>query len=262
MTTVSAQRTLITGASSGIGEAFARAYAARGAALILTARSTEKLERLAVELRNRHGIAVDVVSTDLAASDGPATLLAALAARNLTVDTLINNAGFGTQGRFAELDPEREIEEIRLNVGSPVALARGLLPGMLARRSGAIVNVASTAAFQPCPYMATYGATKAFLLSWSEALAEETRGTGVHVLALCPGKTDTAFFDRIGEMRYARARTPQDVVATALRALDRKAVIAIDGRANALLTFGTRLTPRAVNRRIAAAMLRPSSARE
>ena len=200
---------LVTGASSGIGEAFARALAARGTNLVLVARSAARLEALAAELTARHGVRADTIAADLSDPGAPDAILAELRVRALEIDTLINNAGFGTHGDFAALDGRRERDEVIVNAYAPVALTRLLLPAMIARKHGAIVNVASTAAFQPVPYMATYGATKAFVLSFGEALAEEVRAHGVRVVVLCPGQTDTAFFAGIDEARVGRARTPE-----------------------------------------------------
>jgi short-subunit dehydrogenase len=252
---------LVTGASSGIGAAFARALAARGQDVVLVARSTAKLEALATELEAQHAIRATVLPCDLSGADAVDTLLAALAERSLVIDTLINNAGFGTHGPLVELDPAREREEIALNVGALAALTRALLPGMVERRRGGIVNVASTAAFQPVPYMATYGATKAFVLSFTEAVAEEVRGSGVHVVALCPGQTETAFFDTIEEARVGLPRTSEQVVATGLRALDHGHVVAVDGLPNVAMTVGLRFVPRAFVRRMAAAIERPKKLR-
>jgi len=250
---------LVTGASSGIGEGFARALAGRGQDVVLVARSAGRLEALAAELSSKHGVRAEVIAADLADRAAPDAIVAELAARGLSVDTLINNAGFGTHGEFAELDPQRERDEVIVNTYAPVALTRALLPAMIARKSGAIVNVASTASFQPVPYMATYGATKAFVLSFSEALAEEVRRYGVRVVALCPGQTDTAFFTHIDEARIGRARTTEQVVATALRALERGRVVAIDGFSNYALANMNRFAPRRLVARIAAAIERPKS---
>lgn len=249
---------LITGASSGIGAGFARALAARGEDLVLTARSAERLRALADELQARHGIRVEVLPADLADPHGAEALLAELGRRELEIGTLINNAGFGSHGRFATRDPSGERDQIFVNVLAPLVLARGLIPAMLERRRGTVINVASTAAFQPVPYMASYGATKAFVLSFSEALAEELRGSGVRVLALCPGQTDTAFFDVAGEQaRVGRARTVEQVVATALKALERGRDVAVDGLGNALLAGSVRFAPRRLALKIAAALERP-----
>src|ERR1700733_4358660 len=166
---------LVTGASSGIGEAFARAFAGRGDSLVLVARSVARLEALAAELTAEHGVRADALAADLSDPSAADAVVGELAARGIVVDTLVNNAGFGTHGEFAALDPKRERDEIMVNCFAPVALTRALLPGMIARKAGAVINVGSTASFQPVPYMATYGATKAFVLSFSEALAEEVR---------------------------------------------------------------------------------------
>ena len=250
-------RALVTGASSGIGEAFARALAARGQDLVLVARSAGRLESLAAELRTTHGVRADVIVADLSEPGAADAIAAELAEREIEIGTLVNNAGFGSHGEFASLDGDREREEIMVNAFSPVALTQALLPSMLARRQGAIINVASTAAFQPVPYMATYGATKAFVLSFSEALAEEVRSQGVRVLALCPGQTDTAFFDTIEDARIGRARTTTQVVNTGLRALDRGQSVAIDGFAGAALANVSRFSPRWMVARITASMFRP-----
>jgi hypothetical protein len=252
-------RALITGASSGIGAAFARALAARGEDLVLVARSAARLTALAAELAAKYGILADVLPADLADPTAVDAIVGELTARDIEIGTLINNAGFGSHGEFAALDAARERDEVFVNVFTPHQLTRALLPPMVARRKGAIVNVASTAAFQPVPYMATYGATKAFLLSFSEALAAEVRPQGVRVLALCPGQTDTAFFEGIDEARVGRARTPDQVVATALRALDRGQAVVVDGWMNYLLANSTRFAPRSLVTGIAARMQRPKN---
>jgi short-subunit dehydrogenase len=252
---------LITGASSGIGEAFAHALAARRDDLVLVARSAGRLETLAAALSAKHGVRAHALPCDLADPNAVPALVAELSARELTVATLINNAGFGSHGEFASLDAAHERNEVLVNALAPVVLTRALLPAMIARGSGAIVNVASTAAFQPVPYMAVYGATKAFLLSFSEALAEEVRAHGVRVVALCPGQTDTPFFEGIDEARVGRARTTAQVVRTALRALDGGKVVAIDGVANYALANSARFAPRRLVARIAAMIERPKSLR-
>ncbi|MDB5070509.1 MAG: actIII 1 [Candidatus Eremiobacteraeota bacterium] len=250
---------LVTGASSGIGETFAHALAGRGQNLVLVARSAARLDALAAGLTTKHRIRADVIIADLADAGATDAIVAELGSRGIVVDTLINNAGFGTHGEFAALDPKRELDEIMVNCYALVALTRALLPGMIARKSGAVINVGSTASFQPVPYMATYGATKAFVLSFSEALAEEVRAQGVRVVALCPGQTETAFFSNIEEARVGRARTPKQVVTTALRALDRGAVVAIDGLSNYALANSNRFAPRRLVARIAAKIERPKS---
>ena len=252
-------RALVTGASSGIGVGFARALAARGTDLVLVARTAPVMEALATELAAKHRVRVDVVPADLARDGAVDEIVAEVAARGIEIGTLINNAGFATHGFFAELDAARERDEVAVNVVAVAALARAFLPAMVARGSGGIINVGSTASFQPVPYMATYGATKAFVLSFSEALAEEVREHGVHVVALCPGQTSTAFFTDIEESRVGSARSVEQVVATGLRALETGRVVAVDGIANAMMSGSVRVAPRSVVRRIAARLQRPSS---
>jgi uncharacterized protein len=191
------QTALITGASGGIGLELARLFAAGGYDLVLVARSTAKLEELAGELR-KHGGAVRVLAKDLAKPQSPEEVFRELEAAGVAVDVLVNNAGFATYGPFVEIDLGRELEELQLNVVTLTHLTKKLLPGMLARRRGGVLNLASTAGFQPGPLMAVYYATKAYVISFSEALAEELSGTGVTVSALCPGPTATGFQRRAG----------------------------------------------------------------
>ncbi|GAA3442485.1 SDR family NAD(P)-dependent oxidoreductase [Planomonospora venezuelensis] len=226
---------LVTGASSGIGAEFARRLAARGCHLVLVARSSAALEALAAEVRSAHGVRAEVVVQDLSAPDAAARVAETLAARGITVDLLVNNAGFGTAGRFESIAPEREHEELMVNVVALVGLTHAFVPGMLARGSGAVVNVGSTAGFNIAPYFATYGASKAFVLNFSLALWSELRGTGVKVLAVAPGPVETAFFDRIGTRKAAigaKMNTPEKVVTSALRALDRDRGYVVPGRSN------------------------------
>lgn len=226
---------LITGASTGIGADFARRLGADGLDLVLVARSHDKLEALAADIRRETRVSVTVLPRDLAAPDAPRDLVAECERLGIEVDFLLNNAGFGTHGSVADADPERLAEEIRLNCGVLTELSQRLLPGMIARRRGSIVNVASNAAFQPLPLMAVYGATKSYVLSFTEALWHETRGTGVRVLALCPGPTDTAFFDIAGEDFARSKRTTQQLIDTAKRALARNQPSVVDGVSNALV---------------------------
>jgi short-subunit dehydrogenase len=250
---------LITGASMGIGEAFADALAGRGYDLALVARSGDVLERIAARVRSAHGIDAQAVVADL--EDAPSVERAAQAVQDRfgRVDLLVNNAGYGAHGRFEAIEPARETGQIRLNIEALVALTNRFAPAMLARGSGGIINVASTAAFQPVPYMAVYGATKAFVLSFSEALAEEFRGRGVRVLALCPGATRTNFFQVAGEGAQAgRFRAPADVVRTALRAYERGASYAVDGPLNRLLAASPRFFPRPWVARVTGRMMQPA----
>ena len=190
---MSSETALITGASSGIGLEMAKLFANDKSNLILVARSQEKLDRLAAELRGDCGVQVRVLTGDLADPQSPQAIFDALAAENLTVDVLVNNAGFGAAGSVAGLPLEKQLDMISVNVAALTHLTRLFLPGMIRHRSGGILNVASTAAFQPGPYMAVYYATKAYVLSFTEALAEEVVGTGVGVTCLAPGPTATGF---------------------------------------------------------------------
>lgn len=239
---------LVTGASGGIGEEFATRLAADGVDLILVARRTDRLEALRARLLERHpGRTVDVLSADLAVPGAAAELAAQVQALGRQVDVLINNAGIGLHGSFAEQDPAANAAQIQLNCVTLVELTGHLLPAMVAARRGVVINVASTAAFQPVPTMAVYGATKAFVLSFSEALWQETRRTGVKVLTLCPGATETEFFDRTGKSFMTRGRqTSAEVVNTALKALDRPLPTVVSGLHNRVLAFGYRIAPRPV----------------
>lgn len=251
---------VVTGASSGIGEAYARELAERGCHVVLAARSGDKLQALARELTRTHGVQAYALTTDLSAAGAPLQLAEAIADLGLRVDILINNAGFGTHGRFEELNPEREQEEIMLNTAALVDLTHRFLPGMLERKNGVVVNVASMAAFVPCAYSAVYGATKAFVLSFSEALWAETRERGIRVLALCPGATDTGFFDAVGGRDMAAGSamsTPQRVVQAGFRGVDRGSSYIIDGRGNSMAAQLGRLLPRGRAARIMERVSRP-----
>ncbi|HEX3584272.1 MAG TPA: SDR family oxidoreductase [Thermoanaerobaculia bacterium] len=242
------QRTaLITGASSGIGLELARLFAADKWDVALVARSEGKLNELAAELQRAHGIKPRVIAADLAKPDAPAQIIEAL--KGVEIDALVNNAGFGVGGEFAKTDLDAELEMIQVNVTAVTHLTKLVLPGMIARRRGAILNVASTAAFQPGPLMAVYYATKAYVLSFSEAIADELRNSGVTVTALCPGPTDTGF--------AAAAKTESTMLFTMMRPSDAKSVaqagyaamksgkrIIIPGAKNKLLAQSIRVSPR------------------
>jgi len=230
------QRVLITGASSGIGRAFAHRIARDGGDLVLVARRGEVLERLAEEIRSQTGADVQCVPADLSTPGAADALVQTLRGRDLVIDGLINNAGLGLHGDLGASDPALASTQIAVNVTALTELTARLLPGMLSRRTGTIINIASTAAFQPVPHMAVYAATKSYVLSFSRALWEETRGTGVRVLAVCPGATDTAFFDVAGEnASVGKRRTPENVVHAALKALRSDRPDIVDGTANSLL---------------------------
>jgi short-subunit dehydrogenase len=244
--------TLITGASAGLGVEFARLCAARGDELVLVARRRERLDALAAELGNAH-----VFAADLAAPGAGAALAGDLAAAGLRVETLINNAGFGLAGRFDVLPLERQTAMIELNVRVLTELCRLLLPAMIAERRGFILNVASTAAFQPGPNMAVYYASKSYVLSLTEAIHQEAKGSGVHVTALCPGPTATEFFGVAGaaDGRLAKLATaPRAVAAAGLAGLARNRAIVVPGRMNKITAQAPRFLPRGVMRRIVAAI--------
>lgn len=239
------RRALVTGASAGIGEAFAHALARRGMDLVLTARRAERLERLAGLLRGEHGVEVRVVPADLA-EPGEAARVWAEAGEGGPIHLLVNNAGFGAKGRFDEIGRERQAEMVRLNCTALLELMHLAVAEMRARGAGAVVNVASVAAFQPVPQLATYAAGKAFVLSLSQAVAEESRGSGVRVLALSPGPVATEFQEVAGT--EVTERTPglldaPEVVEAALEALERGRSEVVPGALNRLGTVAARIFP-------------------
>lgn len=240
-------RALVTGASTGIGAAFAEALAADGADLVIVARDTARLEALAARLGRDHGVDVGVLTADLTQPADLARVEEAVRTDE-RLDLLVNNAGFGTAGTFATLDADGEEREIRLNVVALVRLTRAALPGMTARRRGAIVNVSSMAGFQAAPYNATYGATKAYVNSFTEALAEELRNSGVHVQALCPGFTRTEFQERAGidtsNVPALAWMDPGAVAEASLDALGRGSVVVVPGAANRVASTVAGLLPR------------------
>lgn len=253
---------LITGASSGIGLEFAYALAKRGAKLLLVARSRDKLRDLTAKLRHDYACDADFLTVDLSTPDAVPTLADHLKATGTVVDVLINNAGFAAYGRFETIPWTCQRDEVLVNCMAAVELTHLLLPGMQARSGGAVINVASTAAFQPDPYMAIYGATKAFLLSFSEAVWAENRRRGIRVLALCPGATQTGFFDVVGA-EEAAVGTPMPVarvVQDALWALDRNRSYRIVGTQNRLLANLQRLLSREMSARLVEKILRPRNA--
>jgi uncharacterized protein len=248
---------LVTGASSGIGAELARSLARRGHGATLVARRTERLEALADELRSEHDVRVEVLSCDLGDATARERLLSDIADLGLTVEVLVNNAGFGSGGRFYELDRERELEMVRLNVEAVVDLCAHYVPGMVERARGAVLNVASTAAFQPLPRQATYGATKAFVLSFTDALHADLRGTGVAAAALCPGPVKTEFVESAGigdaaeglpEMFWTE---PDFVAEQGVRGLERGRRVIVPGRLNQAGALGGQHAPRSLLLRFA-----------
>ncbi|MEU1547820.1 SDR family oxidoreductase [Nocardia sp. NPDC005745] len=219
------QTVIVTGASSGLGAEFARQLARRGANLVLVARRADRLESLAAELTHAHGVTVTTVARDLGLPDAGRTLRAELEARGIYATGLVNNAGFGTHNAFTDEDPDRLQSMIALNVSALVDLSRAYIDPLTSTDTGVLINVASLLGFQPTPYLSVYGATKAFVLSFTESLWEETRGTGLRVLAVCPGAMQTEFFDVAGSQSadYGTKRaTPEQVVTIALATLDRR----------------------------------------
>jgi uncharacterized protein len=239
---------LITGASSGLGAALAEALAQRGAHLILVARRKGELKKFADSLRRPQRINVSLYEQDLSKAGAGNELAARVAADGFTVDTLINNAGVGNHGDFAGQDPAALSTEVQLDVATVVELTRALLPQMLDSGRGALVNIASTSAYQPTPAMAVYGASKAFVLSFTEAIAYETRRSKLRVLAVSPGPMRTPFFDKLGTTRpgVGQWQDPEQVAKFTLRTLDRRCPppSVISGPLNAVPINAARLTPR------------------
>ncbi len=256
--------TLITGASSGIGEAFARRLAAQKHNLVLAARSEDKLHQLCDELMFAHDITAHYVAIDLTDFEADKTLFNETEKHGMEVDWLINNAGFGSMGDFARLDLETEISMINLNITALVALTHRYLQKMRERKSGVIINVASTASFQPVPFMATYAATKAFVRSFSEAIAEENRPFNIKVTALCPGPTETNFFDaaNIGAnvkdaFMKKGMQSSEEVVEAGLNAVKGGKSTAISGWTNYLTTRFGIFVPDSLITRAVGSVLRP-----
>ena len=241
---------LITGASAGLGAEFARQLSKRGLRLVLVARRKDRLEALAAELGNARAVAAD-----LAEAGSADRLVADIEAAGEHVDLLVNNAGFGLKGRFAELDATRQRQMIDLNIGALTDLCRVVAPGMIERKAGGILNVASTAAFQPGPGMAVYFATKAYVLSFTEALHEELKPHGIRVSALCPGPTRTEFgavagFGENGAFdRYSADAA--SVVRAGLEGLDKNRAVVVPGFLNKVGASSTRFVPRPLVRKIA-----------
>lgn len=238
---------LITGASSGIGNCFSRALAARGHNLALVARSENKLAALSRELSTAHEIMAEPLPFDLSASTAAVRLAQILRDRRIEIDLLVNNAGFGARGEFWELPLDRQSQMLRLNTCALMELTHLLLPSMIERRRGAIINVSSTASFQPVPYTATYAATKAFVTSFSLSLAEELRPYGVAVVTLCPGGTRTNFFQasQYGTRKFPGGlQAPEEVVEAALKALDCGSGLVVPRVLNKFTVFVQRFVPR------------------
>jgi hypothetical protein len=254
------QTALITGASRGLGLELARLYAADGSNLVLVARTAEDLDREAQALRSAHGVEVRTIAADLADPTAPAAVAAAVA--DLTIDVLVNNAGFGTTGAFHELPVGREVDQVQVNVTALTALTGHFLPGMIERDRGHVLNIASTAGFQPGPFMATYYATKAYVLSFSEALAHELKDTAVSVTAHCPGATATNFAATAGndKNKLFTMKAPADAATVAKHAYTAAhagRAVAIPGFQNWIGAVSVRFGPRWLIPYISAALNKP-----
>ncbi|MBE9215905.1 SDR family oxidoreductase [Plectonema cf. radiosum LEGE 06105] len=241
---------LITGASGGIGKSFALKLAAQNTNLIIVARSEDKLNALAQQLREQYNIQVDVIVKDLTQPSATKEVFDATITKGLTVDLLVNNAGFGDYGEFAQTDGDRQVQMVQLNNVALIDLTHRFLPQMRDRRSGSIINVSSIAAFQPIPYLSVYAASKAFVRSFSEALWAENRQYGVRVLVVCPGPTETNFFNE-AKFPPALARnaqsmsTSEEVVDQALKALEEgRATVVVGGIASHFITKLSSIFPR------------------
>lgn len=249
----SSSTALVTGASSGIGAAIARALTRRGHGVTLVARREERLRDLASELSREHEVRAEVIGCDLADPAARDAMAADVDSLDLDVEILVNNAGFGAYGEFAKAERGRELEMVRLNAEAVVDLAARYLPAMVERGRGAVINVASTAAFQPIPFNATYAATKAFVLSYGDSVHAELGGTGVTLTTVCPGPVRTEFADRAG-MAEAEERTPgavwmssEDVAEQAVRAAEKDRRVVVPGRLNQAGALAGQHAPRALS---------------
>lgn len=247
-------RALVTGASAGIGAEFARQLAQRGVDLVLVARREQVLRGLADELQVRHGVTVEVLAADLATGEGLAAVEDRLRREDAPVDLLVNNAGFGAYGRFVELDVERQQDMLEVNVTAVVRLTHVALQRLRRTGGGGVINVASTASFQPDPHGAVYGASKAFVRSFTEALHEELTGSGVRMMALCPGFTVTEFQEvagvRAGAMPSPVVSGPGPVVERGLADFTRGRAVSVPGAVNRIGSIGAQLTPSVVTRKL------------
>ena len=264
MRTLKGKTALVTGASSGIGEAIAGTLAAEGVNLVLVSRSQDKLKQIAHALTRSYAVQCTVLPADLSTPNCGANVHAQVKAMGIAVDILVNNAGYGTYGPFDSIAPENEQAEIAVNIAAVVDFAHAFLPEMLKRGAGTILNVASTASFQPVPYMAVYAASKAFVLSFSEALWAEYRGRGIHVVALCPSAVDTGFISQLGTesvrktAAFSTTLQPEQVATHAMKAIHGKGPTHIIGFKNWLMAQSVRFAPRSLVARSSADMMRPS----
>jgi uncharacterized protein len=254
------QTALITGASGGLGAAFAQELAARGMNTILVARSADKLQALATELTAKYQQRNDVIALDLVPAGAAEILANKISDMGLQVDLLVNNAGFATYGNFESIKLQRDRDQVLLNIATLVDLTHIFIPQMLERKSGSIINIASVVSFQPVPYMTVYAASKAFVLSFSEGLWAEYSDRGIRVLALCPGATATSFHEVAGQPVPDRISTPEEVVKAGLKALERQQSYVIPGWMNFFLSgIVPRLLPRKMTALVAKGMMKPKN---
>jgi uncharacterized protein len=251
---------LVTGASAGIGWALAEQLAAAGTHLVLTARRTDRLQELAAGLSAKHGVKTEIFGADLSRAEAPREIFAFTSGKNIEIELLVNNAGFGSFGHLHQTPEERLLEMIQLNCSAVVHLTRLYLPGMVERKHGDVLIVASTAAFQAVPFISTYAATKAFDLTFAEGVAEEVRPFGVHVCALCPGSTNTEF-QQVAQQParvFRVAETAEKVARVGLEGLAKGKTFVISGAMNRLMMESERLAPRRFAVQMAARIMRPS----
>lgn len=242
--------TLITGASSGIGLELARAFAAHGHPLILTARNSDELLKIAADLKSAYEVPVYTIARDLEEANAADEIAEELESQGIPVHVLVNNAGLGFLGNFWDMPFERDLSMLRVNIGAMVHLTKLFLPQMIARGSGRVLNTASIASFEPGPTLAVYHATKAFVLSLSEALATELEGTGITVTALCPGATDTDFFPKAGMVdtwafQKGKVMSPREVAELGYKAAIKGERVVVAGVVNKLMVFSRHLMPEA-----------------
>jgi hypothetical protein len=257
-TTWSGQWALITGASSGIGAALGEELASGGANLVLTARRRDRLDALAQRLAATYKVQTEVFTADLAGRSAPEEIFAFTRDKGMAIGLLINNAGFGKYGEFPSVEKQRLLDMVQVNCAAVVHLTHLFLPGMMARRRGDVLILASTASFQAVPFISTYAATKAFDLLFAEGLAEEMKPYGIRVCALCPGSTETEFHAVSGQEKFiSRAETAQKVAHKGLKALAAGKSYVISGLGNYLGAHGERLVPRRFVTRTTARMFKP-----
>ena len=250
---------LVTGASAGIGVALSEELAAGGTNLVLTARRKDRLDSLAQRLGSAHKVQTEIYAADLADSSAPEKIFVFTNEKKIQIDLVINNAGFGQYGSFATIETKRWLDMVQVNCSTVVHLTSLYLPGMIKRRRGGVLILASTASFQAVPYVSTYAATKAFDLLFAEGLAEEMKPFGIRVCALCPGSTESEFHEVAGQQKFqGRRETAQKVARTGLRALAAGKSYVISGFGNYLGAHSQRLVPRRLVTKIAASMFKPA----